>query len=180
MTIYTKPIIPKTFFGKGLILAPIGKYKIYLTHHKNRKYISINILRDGGDIDDNIHHIHSIYGCDDNICWGNAYVEIEIIKRNKDWYWTVVYCLDLLEDFEDDTYGELEGIDFQCQAQLGFMDNDEFEIKLMNKVYRYLKTKIRKKQIIIYSIDRHDFLRESYERGLKNDKNKRCRKKQNI
>ncbi len=175
MTIHTQPIMPKTFFGKGLILAPIGKYRIYLEHYKTSKVISIKILRVEGYIDDDdVYHIHDMG--DNHMCWGNVDTEIDIIRKNRDWYWAGIYCLNLIEDFSDGTYSETEGIEFQCQAQLSFMNNDEFEKKLMKKVYRYLK----KEKIEIYKINRNPFFKKAYEGGLEDDKNKRRRKKQNI
>ena len=47
------------------------------------------------------YHISSM----GSICWGNAENEVSTIRDNKDWFWLVKRCLDLLEDGNPE-YGE--------------------------------------------------------------------------
>lgn len=81
---------------------PIGKYTIKL-FLSDMYGLSVKITRNEGQIKQFHHpHIDTRDGSDGRICWGNIKGEIEVVCRNKDWYWAARMSLDLLED------GELE------------------------------------------------------------------------
>ena len=106
MYIYTHPITPIVTREdyKGSFLCPIGIYKITISSCS--KYIDCKIKRENWYR--GMHHYHIKDGWSgDGICWGSADNEVDIIKDNKDWFWLVKRCLDLLEDGNPES-GETE------------------------------------------------------------------------
>ena len=135
MTIHTKPIVPKGFRGDGIFIYPIGTYKIIIRENPRslgirvtRKERALSIPRLGS------HHPHICNDFrnddefSDKICWGNVYLEVQTIKKNKDWYWLVKIILDLLCNFN-------EGKSLGIKYQMDFMKDNKKAMKRLNKLF---------------------------------------------
>jgi len=103
LTVYTNPIVPKCTDVKNIFIYPIGRFKIEIK--ETVKYLSTLIERVNGPFNpeytdgSGFTHFHIRPSWSNRgICWGSADEEVENIQYNKDWFWLVKRCLDLLED----------------------------------------------------------------------------------
>ncbi len=109
MIVITNPIFLKSERFNKWILGPIGTYTITIKCNVKHNNLKINIKRNEGTlifknnivemlVEKFLHfHVRTNW-TDNNICWGTANEEVNIIRKNKDWFWFVKRVLDLLQD----------------------------------------------------------------------------------
>ena len=148
MIVVTKPFIPKGFEGDSIFIYPVGTYKITLT--KMISKIGIKIVRmegyvqhtPGGNKEWYTPHINRYYYSEhgeNGICWGSILEEMRIMQENKDWYWIVKRCLELINDFSYYTRYEDRAIR-RFAYMVDYVGDDEkarrrIEKKLASKKY---------------------------------------------
>lgn len=112
MIIKTVPIKPTDVGFKDMILVPFGTFTIKLTEFSTT--LHIDIIYDGKITYAPNPHLNFTGG----LCWGNAEEEVEIIRSYKDWFWLAKRCLDLIDDFEDEDWCDLDLVALFIKLQL--------------------------------------------------------------
>ena len=109
----------------------------YKTVRDYTPYLSIKLQRRFGSFVYGSHQPHMVEPDDwDGICWGTAQGDIGNITENCDWYWAVKYCLDLLEDWDDDDIEITSFALYLVESQLN--ENPKLKpklIKALKKLY---------------------------------------------
>ena len=98
LRVITNPMIPKSH--NISYQYPIGSYTISLFDSFDNN-IKIDIIRNEGTLFNNILAFHIRNSFTGKICWGTLGEEIGILKNNKDYFWIIKRCLDLIEDGDD-------------------------------------------------------------------------------
>lgn len=150
LIVETKPITPTTWLDKRFAYGPIGEYTITINFRKRRK---ISIGRKQKKFIVGRDHTHFMDE-EEGQCWGEVCDEIDTIIRNKDWYWTVKYCLELLQDLDDKNYIDSRGIVDSIFLQLQLQDSQSPEQDILRKgkkkmwTYTRLRNRIKKEHDI--------------------------------
>lgn len=107
---------------------------IYKTVYDKIPYLQIRVNRRFGPFCYGSHQPHLVEPEDweHGICWGTAQSAIGHIINNCDWYWAVKYCLDLLEDWDDDDIEIPSFAIYFFEAQLN--ENPKLKNKLIEAV----------------------------------------------
>lgn len=100
---------------KKIYLAPIGQYIISIINYNGFKITiknslgDIKVLEGTGWDGTKFHHFHISSAFTRGICWGSVTNDIGSIKYQKDYYYGVKYCLDLIQDgnYDSDLGGDL-------------------------------------------------------------------------
>lgn len=104
--ILTNPIIPKItipykrkilFYDDNYFLCPIGTFEIAIKEYPKNLVICIKRIP-VWELDDYTQTPHISDNDGSDICWGSIEDEAQQACKNKDWFWTVKLCLDLIED----------------------------------------------------------------------------------
>lgn len=112
--ILTNPITPKITiknnrrisFYNNYFLCPIGTFEIAIKEFGRDLEMRIKRIP-VWEVDDYTQTPHISGDDGDDICWGSIEDELQQASKNKDWFWAVKLCLDLIEDGNYD--GDISG-----------------------------------------------------------------------
>lgn len=96
LIIHTKPIKPKGWLFKH----PVGSYIIELK--ANLISLGLKISRKEGLVYPDWVHNHISTDWSPPICFGNIVRDVEIMKKNKDWYWLSRKLIEFIQDWKYD------------------------------------------------------------------------------